>query len=405
MADEKISQLTELTSITSDDNFAIVDDIGGSPVIKRTAFSTMADALSAGDYGFNYNSMSRQALINGNFDMWQRSISSAVVSGNVATADKWRRYDTAGAGGTMPTVTATRGTLTPGDIFNSYYYYRMTADGASSNLAADARSDFYQNIEYGTRYLCGDGKKVTVSFLARSDIANKRLGCTAHQGYGSGGSPTALETLIGDNVTLTSSWARYSVTITTNTLASKTFGTANDDALRLDFYSMWGSDRKARVNSSTDEDWAAGYIDIAQVQLCSGDQALPFVPKSLSEEKRDCYRHYWRMSALGSATYAYYGFGMATSTTNCFVYIPFPTEMRIPPAIDVPADETLFRLSIPGSEAYTLSADLSITNADSNSVHGANLTATVASGLTALRPYWLRSNNNITSYLGFDAEI
>ncbi|GAH25133.1 unnamed protein product, partial [marine sediment metagenome] len=66
-------------------------------------------------------------------------------------------------------------------------------------------------------------------FWARSQIANKKIGITCFQDYGTGGSPTSAETLYGRAFELTTSWKQYKFRILTNTLNGKTFGSDNND--------------------------------------------------------------------------------------------------------------------------------------------------------------------------------
>jgi hypothetical protein len=239
--------------------------------------------------------LSRQALINGNFDVWQRyptGSKALTLDFNNFVADRWVDYiqsDTT----TWGTVTVSRFSLNPGDLPGSFYAHQKNFSQAVSPTAA-AQSFSSEKIENGTRYLCGNGKKVTVSFWAKSDLAGKRLGVCSFQNYGSGGSPSAVELLAGQSVTLTSSWAKYSVTIPTNTLAGKVFGTNNDDYLELRFQDVWGTNYTNRFSGVVTSEGvgAAGNVYIAQIQVNAGDQALPFQPRSFAEELALSQRYY-----------------------------------------------------------------------------------------------------------------
>ncbi len=238
------------------------------------------------------HSMARQAIINGNFDVWQRGTTSAIADATTLyLGDRWFDYH-ADDGGTLPTLTRSRQAITAGALFNSFYTSRLAMNGTGTSLGVNSLAYLAQRIENGTRNLCGDGKKVTLSFYAKSDIAGKKLGYCLFQGYGTGGSPTAQETITGATITLTSSWVKYTVTFTTNTLASKTFGTANDDVLTPSFFYMWGDTIGDAFGFTGIETYGSGFVDIAQVQLCAGDVALPFQPKSFAQELLDCMRYY-----------------------------------------------------------------------------------------------------------------
>lgn len=233
--------------------------------------------------------MSRQAIINGNFDIWQRGTTATNPAHNTyPAADRWKVL--VDGSGFPSSIVHSRQALTPGDIPGAYYFYRVAPNGAGTT------PDLYrliQGIEHGTRYLCGVGKKVTISFWARSSIANKRIGVYLIQGYGTGGSPSAAENINGYTWTLTNEWKKYTATFTTNTLTGKTFGSNNDDTLSILFGYAWNTAFMGRLGASTAENFVgAGNIDIAQVQLCAGDVDVPFQPRSFTDELVLCQRYY-----------------------------------------------------------------------------------------------------------------
>lgn len=281
------------------------------------------------------NGLNANALINGNFDVWQRG-TSFTNSPNAYLADRFMlsySYD----GGVAPSnVINSRQVLTSGDIPNAYYFYRIAPDGAGSSFGVNASYGTFQRIENGTRYLCGLGKKVTVSIWLRSSIAGKRIGVSLSQRYGTGGSPSASEILTGSIVTLTSTWTKYTFTFITNTLVGKTFGTNNDDYLQVGIYEAWGTTTATtNFGGGTAESFVgAGNIDIAQVQLCAGDTALPFQPRSFGEELALCQRYYHKSAGhddifTGSATTFMYA---AILSALVGIY-KFHVPMRINPTV------------------------------------------------------------------------
>ena len=279
------------------------------------------------EYGQVYNSMSRQAIMNGNFDIWQRATSVTNPSTNgYPAADRWKlEADTSGA--TVPTsIVFSRQILTSGDIPNSYFFHRIAPNGAGSGFGVNTYYQLAQAIEFGTSRLCGAGKTVTISFYARSSIASKKLNFCSYQSYGTGGSPSATEKHTGTQITLTSNWTRYTYTFATTTLVGKTFGTNNDDFLHIQFVVQQGSTDSATYGVAAITDFGgSGNIDIAQVQLCSGDVALPFQPKSYGQELTDCQRYY----EPGNAELNAY----TTAATNISVYAPFKVTKRIAPTV------------------------------------------------------------------------
>jgi len=251
---------------------------------------TKLNQTQLNDYSLS-SSMARQAIMNGNFDIWQRGVSVNAASG-AWCSDRWR-YSLTLDGATVPTRTGTREIITSGALPNSFYCNRLTVDGAGSGFGTGTHYRIVQKIEYGTRNLCGLNKTVTVSFWAKSDIASKKIGIYLIQNYGTTGSPSAEEDIVGEIFDLTSSWQKFTHTFTTNTLVGKTFGTGNNDNLSLQIGHAWGSAAAALYGGSTEEDFGgSGYIDIAQIQLCAGDVALPFEPKTWDGELADCQRYY-----------------------------------------------------------------------------------------------------------------
>ena len=284
---------------------AIVGDTDSQTLTNKT-ISTGSALDANADPNFTYHALSRQALINGNFDIWQRAITSNSYVG-VLTCDRFGMYGTAD-GGTYPTLTQSRQVVTPEELPGSFYHFRLAPNGAGTSLGANSLLELFQKIENGARLLAGSGKQVTLSFMARSSITGKKIGCELGQNYGTGGTPTAGETINGESWTLTSTWTRYSHTFTTNTLSGKTFGTDNNDFLAIEIWFQWGASQKTRVGAATAEDFVgSGTIDIAQIQLCAGSAALPFQPKSFSDELEVCQRYYEKSYPYATAVGASLG--------------------------------------------------------------------------------------------------
>jgi hypothetical protein len=300
---------------------------------KTLSTSVAIDANA--DPNITYYGMARQAIINGNFDVWQRGTSMALADVTQAfLADRWLDYVDKN-GGTLPTLTRSQQLLTTGDIPGAKYFTRLATNGAGTSLGVSSRGEMAQRIENGASNLCGDGKKITVSFWARSSIANKRICPTMYQYYGTGGSPSSNEIILGTPITLTSSWVKYTATFTTNTLAGKTFGTDGNDFISMRLHYMWGttygnSEVQAGVTAETFV--GAGNIDIAQVQLCAGDVALPFQPKSYEEELRACLRY--GNPGYGVILYRTTSDGTYGGTQPKDVY--FPVVMRVTPTPSAP---------------------------------------------------------------------
>lgn len=391
---KKISELAQLTAVADDDIIPLVDVSDTTMGATGTTKYIERDDLIRAPY----NAMSRQAIMNGNFDIWQRGTSVAIPQ-TTATyqADRW--YDYADDdGGTAPTLTRSRQPLTSGDIANSFFYTRLATNGAGTSLGNGSLHFYAQKIENGTRNLCGLNKEVTLSFYARSSIANKKLGAYLYQGYGTGGSPSSGEVINGTSWTLTSTWTKYTHTFTTNTLVGKTFGTGYDDSLWTLFAYAWGSTNASRVGDTVAETYVgSGNIDIAQVQLNAGDEALEFNPKSYEEELRACQRYYVQWG--GAAGTAVTDQGAAFSSTGGWFLCSTPVEMRIVPALSAPAAANF---TISDGVTGTVCTNVAV-NAGASTTKRVRIDGTVAAGLTQFRAYQLQLN--ATGYLGLTAEI
>lgn len=289
---------------------------------------------ASADNNITQYGMARQAIMNGNFDVWQRGTSVSVVDvTKLFQADRWFDYVDKN-GGTLPTITRSRQTLTPGDIANSTYFTRLNVNGAGTSLGVSSAGLYGHNIENGTSKLCGLNKKVTISFYAKSDIANKRICLTLVQNYGTGGSPTADEAIKGTPITLTNVWTKYTVTFTTNTLVGKTFGSNGDDYLGIRIPYIWGTtwgNTNVQTSVTAETFVGSGNIDIAQVQLCAGDVALPFQPKSFEEELRACLRYYEKSYEYGTVPGSAVNQGLCgqATPTATTANIEFPLKYQV----------------------------------------------------------------------------
>jgi hypothetical protein len=269
--------------------------------------------------------------INGNMNMWQRGNTFNNPVNNTYTADRFVVKSGNASASVFPSnISHTKQELISGEIDRSTNFYRITTDGSGAINGSDSYL-IGHIIENGVKKLCGNGKSITVSFYARSNIANKKIGISGLKKYGSGGTPSSNEILTGDKFSLTSSFNKFSVKLNTNTLVGKTFGSANDDYLRIGFYLAWGVGMASDLNDTVGENFVgAGYVDIAQIKIESGDVVTPFESELISRELNDCKRYYQQDL---SGEYLTGGIGIATGTTTLNIMLPFDNEMRAIPSI------------------------------------------------------------------------
>lgn len=347
-----------------------------------------------------YYGMALQASINSDYQVAQTETSFTNPANQAYTLDM--NVVVFANTGTLPTtIVHSQAALTSDEVYKSKFAYNINVNGVGSGFGASDAYGVAERIEHGVQALCGNGKKITISKMFKSDIAGKRIAVGLKQVYGTGGSPSAAEILTPTATTirtLTSSMVLYTWTFTTNTLTGKIFGTNNDDYLEYTEYVMWGATFATNnLGGGTAETFVgSGNITSTQKQINVGDAAFPFQPKSYNDELLACQRHFQILfPQLGQSTF---GNGMCTTTTRADFAL-LHSEMRIAPTITftAPSDFTLFISGVTLNTATAISAGII-------SKVSYNVTVTVASGLTqgqACQLFGANPNAKIT----FDARL
>ena len=244
----------------------------------------------------------KNKVINGDFGVWQRGTSISLTNNTYAFgADRFVTYCSFSAGtASFSQQTFTAGTA-PVAGYEGTYFGRITCGSASTYL------EFNQRIE-DVRILAG--QSVTFSFWAKAS-GTVVFTPTFNQTFGSGGSSTVTTT--GTNVTLTTSWARYTTTASLPSISGKTIGT--NSYLNLSMVYASGT-----LNSAT--------IDFWGWQLEAGSVATPFTTATgtLQGELTACQRYYYA-TQTGTSTYV----GYAYATNGTIYDVPFPVSMRTNP--------------------------------------------------------------------------
>jgi hypothetical protein len=167
------------------------------------------------------------------------------------------------------------------------------------------------------------GKTVTVSFWAKADAA-KNITSEFVQNFGTGGSPSASVDSIGvTTFALTSTWKKFTTTVTIPSITGKTKGTAANDRIELVFWFDSGATNADRNNALGQQ---SGTFDIAQVQIEEGVTATNFEYRPYGIELSLCQRYYSEAGTIRMAGYHGPG-GIITQ------YIAFPCQMRTTPTL------------------------------------------------------------------------
>jgi hypothetical protein len=277
-----------------------------------TSIATTAFVRNEYGNGFGGGSLNfRNKIINGNFDFWQRGTSQ--TSSGYGSADRWESLN---AGSTK---TASRQTFALGQTEvpnNPTYFCRtvVTSVAGAANLVLQT-----QLIEYVSTLA---GKTATLSFYAKAD-ASKNIAVEFFQNFGTGGSPSASISGIGvTTIPLTTTWQKFTVTVSIPSIAGKTLGTNSNDRFECGFWFDAGSSFNARTNSLGQQ---SGTFDIAQVQLEEGSVATPFEQRPIGLELSLCQRYFLKA--------AYYWQGNTVSGNGYGSHIAYNTLMRSIPTL------------------------------------------------------------------------
>lgn len=329
----------------------------------------------------------KNKIINGDFYVNQRKFSSI-------TADGWMfdRYLAVRTGNGTSTYTAQTFTLGTAPVagYEGKNYLQVAVAGESSTTSYTI---IQQHIE-DVRTLAGS--TATISFWAKATSGTPNILTYVQQQFGTGGSPSATVNTFGTVTAITTSWVRYSFTISIPSISGKTIGTNNNSYLTLSICPSAGSANGAPfttlgIQNNTFQFWG--------LQIEQGSTATPFqtATGSIQGELAACQRYYWRTS--GTSAYQNHAIGFATNTTDAYFFISNPVQMRtVPSAIDY----TQQQAHLPGI-SNTVFGTVAISS-DSDQ-QNPTIFAFGASGLTANRPYFLANNNNAAGYIGLTAEL
>lgn len=327
-------------------------------------------------------------IINGDFDVNQRGFSSTTTNG-VYGFDRWLLIR-AGDG----TTTYSAQTFTPGTApvagYEAENFARLVTTGQTSAAVVSVLTQPIEDV----RTLANS--TATISFWAKAASGTPKVSVVWDQNFGSGGSPSSTVSTFAGQVTISTSWARYSVTVEVPSISGKTVGTAeNSSFVNLGLYVSAGSNFNAGTGSLGIQ---TGTFDFWGVQVERGATVSPFRTAAGTKqgEYAACQRYYASMTVGGYATALFMGF--AFSTTAGLFTAQLPTRMRKEPTLVLSAVSN-FRTASAAGVNTTLTA-LAL---NSSSPMSARLGFTVASGLTAGQGAFLEMTGT-SSGLAFNAE-
>jgi hypothetical protein len=322
------------------------------------------------------------AIINGAFEINQRNFTSSTAGGY--GFDRWFTSVTGG------TVTYSSQAFTAGTAPQAGYEAANFARVVTAGQSAAADVAIFRQLIEDVRTFAN--QTVTISFWAKAGSSTPKIALDTTQSFGAGGSSSV--TNLAGQVTLSTSWTRYSVTTAIPSIAGQTIGTSSN--LGINFFLSAGSTFNARTGSLGIQN---NTFDIWGVQVEAGPTANVFRrnANSLQGELAACQRYYQRSSSPSGTNFAKYGTGFYTSTIASQVLYVFNTTMRVAPTSIETSNLGLY--DGVGINAITAS---SLGDATPNA---ATIVHNVASLGTAGKVIQSIANNSSAAFVGFSAEL
>lgn len=286
---------------------------------------------------------SNNQILNGDFFINQRAFTSNTADGSY----NFDRFLQKNSGGT---TTVTPQVFTPGaapvaGVEGVNFLQSITA----TQSAAGDFAFISQRIE-NVRTMAN--RSVVVSFYAKANTGTPKVAVQLVQNFGTGGSPSAEVSTPISAVTLSTSWARYEVTVTVPSISGKTIGTtANTSYLALNFWQSAGSTYAAQASSIGIQNYT---LSLWGIQLEAGTVATSFqtATGTIENELLACQRYFYNMKQDLLMV------GQATSTTSARAVSKLPVTMRVDPTLSLGAWRVYYATSDTdgGVSATTLTA-------------------------------------------------
>jgi hypothetical protein len=326
----------------------------------------------------------KNKIINGDFYINQRAFTSSTSGGY--GLDRWSAVVADG------TVTYSVQTFTVGAApvtgYEGKNFARLVTTGQTLSTA---QARLFQAIEDVRTFA---NQTVTISFWAKAATGTPKMAIELNQDFGTGGSPSAAVANYAGQVTLSTSWVRYSLTLAIPSISGKTIGTTTPGGLFLQMWGSAGSSFNARTGSLGIQ---SNTFDIWGVQVESGSTATAFQTASgtIQGELAACQRYYFRHTAA-APTVRLGIYAISGTTTQANGYIQFPVPMRVAPTS---MDTNTLKYSNYAGAGFNIT---SLAYNEASEVI-AQIYGTIS--VTTLATPGSITSQAVGSYLGFSAEL
>ena len=307
----------------------------------------------------------KNALINGGFDIWQRSTSAATSTGTYPAPDRWWAYTNSGSA-----TFARESTVIPS---GALYAGKITATANNTQV-------FFSQVIETANIAPFINKTVTVSgqLAASTTVAHTLL--------------VQYSTTVDDSNS--GSWTTISASTTSGSLTP----TSTTYVSFANTYAIPSNAKSVRVGiqpTSTIANGVVCYYGNFQLELGSVATTFSRAGGTIAGELASCQRYYWRAGQV--TAFQRYGNGVGSGSTVGYVFVNTPVPMRV-----APTSVDYSNLGVyDGTNTITLtSVTLNIA-----APNGTELTCNASSGITANRPLTLTNNNSTSGFLAFSSEL
>jgi len=255
-------------------------------------------------YFFLNQGKRRQAVINGNMDIWQRGTPLNAIKHLDYTADRWTYYFD-GWGGQL--------NVSQMEVPSAFTEVRRDCEYAlkmeyTAGWTGQTINRFYYLIP-DVHYSNGEVMSIGFWMWASKNITLPAF--KLRQKFGFGGSPSTTVTIpITTSIQVDTTPRYYQFQVIPASTAGKTIGTSGDDCLSVDLY--------LPLNDAYTV-YTTGWV------INTGEAVLPIVKKSYEETLNECQQFYKRIKVRKGQNL---GTGLAISTEWAMVVLPY-SRMRL----------------------------------------------------------------------------
>ncbi len=278
-----------------------------------TSVATTAFVQAA--VGTALHNVGRNLLHNPLFNVAQRGAGAFTTNG-VYTVDRWSMNFFNGSMSVTQAALADADRTAIGDEAATYAAQAVVVGGAPA-----ASFTFLQQVLEDVRRLAN--KTVSVSFWAKAAAGTPKIGVQLYQYFGTGGSPSASTTPAGQAVAISTTWARYTVTIPVPSIVGKVVGTNGDHGSALAFYFSSGTTNNTQAGGIGVQ---SGTFSLWGIQLEIGSVATPLEKPDPQQDLAKCQRFYQTMANTNIG-------GVSTNGVVQSNNFMFNTTMRAAPTI------------------------------------------------------------------------